>query len=59
MQGDRVVAETVTDINGQFSFNVKKGDYTLRLTTTDAATGQPVTRIASITAPANSSVMRF
>ncbi len=59
MQGDRVVAETMTDGNGQFSFNVKKGDYTLRMTTTDAVTGQPVTRVASITAPANTSVVRF
>ena len=59
MQGDRVVAETVTDINGQFSFNVKKGDYTLRVTTTDPVTGETITRMSSISAPANGSVVRF
>lgn len=59
MQGDRVVAETVTDGNGSFSFNVKRGNYTLRMTTTDPVTGRTVTRMASISAPANGTVVTF
>lgn len=59
LQGDRVVAQTVTDANGQFHFNVKKGSYTLRVTTTNAETGETVTRYAAISAPANGSVVTF
>lgn len=57
LQGDRVVAQTVTDANGQFHFNVKKGSYTLRVTTINAETGETVTRYAAISAPANGSVV--
>lgn len=59
LQGDRVVAQTVTDANGQFHFNVKKGSYTLRVTTINAETGETVTRYAAISAPANGSVVTF
>lgn len=59
LQGDRVVAQTVTDTNGQFNFNVKKGSYTLRMTTTNAETGETVTRYATISAPASGSVVTF
>lgn len=59
LQGDRVVAQTVTDANGQFNFNVKKGSYTLRMTTTNAETGETVTRYAYISAPASGSVVTF
>lgn len=59
LQGDRVVAQTVTDANGQFRFNVKKGSYTLRVTTINAETGETVTRYAAISAPANGSVVTF
>ena len=59
LQGDRVVAETVTDGNGQFTFNVQRGDYTLRLTVTDPVTGQPSVRYASVSAPVNSSTVWF
>ena len=59
LQGDRVVAQTVTDTNGQFNFNVKKGSYTLRMTTTNAETGETVTRYAYISAPASGSVVTF
>ena len=59
LQGDRVVAQTVTDANGQFHFNVQKGSYTLRVTTINAETGETVTRYAAISAPANGSVVTF
>lgn len=59
LQGDRVVAQTVTDANGQFHVNVKKGSYTLRVTTINAETGETVTRYAAISAPANGSVVTF
>ena len=59
LQGDRVMAQTVTDANGQFHFNVKKGSYTLRVTTINAETGETVTRYAAISAPANGSVVTF
>lgn len=59
LQGDRVVAQTVTDANGQFHFNVKKGSYTLRVTTINAETGETVTRYAAISTPANGSVVTF
>lgn len=59
LQGDRVVAQTVTDANGQFHFNVKKGSYTLRVTTINTETGETVTRYAAISAPANGSVVTF
>lgn len=59
LQGDRVVGQTVTDANGQFNFNVKKGSYTLRMTTTNAETGETVTRYAYISAPASGSVVTF
>lgn len=59
LQGDRVVAQTVTDANGQFRFNVQKGSYTLRVTTINAETGETVTRYAAISAPANGSVVTF
>lgn len=59
LQGDRVMAQTVTDANGQFHFNVKKGSYTLRVTTINAETGETVTRYAAIRAPANGNVVTF
>lgn len=59
LQGDRVMAQTVTDANGQFHFNVQKGSYTLRVTTINAETGETVTRYAAISAPANGSVVTF
>lgn len=59
LQGDRVVAQTATDANGQFHFNVQKGSYTLRVTTINAETGETVTRYAAISAPANGSVVTF
>lgn len=59
LQGDRVMAQTVTDANGQFHFDVKKGSYTLRVTTINAETGETVTRYAAISAPANGSVVTF
>lgn len=59
LQGDRVIAQTVTDANGQFHFNVQKGSYTLRVTTINAETGETVTRYAAISAPANGSVVTF
>lgn len=59
LQGDRVVAQTVTDANGQFHFDVKKGSYTLRVTTINAETDETVTRYAAISAPANGSVVTF
>lgn len=59
LQGDRVMAQTVTDANGQFHFNVKKGSYTLRVTTINAETGETVTRYAAISAPTNGSVVTF
>lgn len=59
LQGDRVVAQTVTDANGQFHFNVQKGSYTLRVTAINAETGETVTRYAAISAPANGSVVTF
>lgn len=59
LQGDRVVAQTVTDANGQFHFNVQKGSYTLRVTTINVETGETVTRYAAISAPANGNVVTF
>lgn len=59
LQGDRVMAQNVTDANGQFHFNVQKGSYTLRVTTINAETGETVTRYAAISAPANGSVVTF
>lgn len=50
LKGDTVKAETVTDANGHFTVEVKRGGYTLRVQWTDAS-GQPVTRTVDFKAP--------
>ena len=50
LKGDTIKAETVTDANGHFTVEVKRGGYTLRVQWTDAS-GQPVTRTVDFKAP--------
>lgn len=51
LKDGRVEAQTVTDANGQFAFELQRGSYTLRAAWTDAE-GKPATRELSIEAPA-------
>lgn len=50
LQGDKVVAETVTDAEGRFTVKVRRGSYTLRVRYV-GADGYPVTKTVEIKAP--------
>lgn len=50
LQGDKVIAETVTDAEGRFTVKVRRGSYTLRVRYV-GADGYPVTRTVDFKAP--------
>lgn len=50
LQGDKVIAETVTDAEGRFTMKVRRGNYTLRVRYV-GADGYPVTRTVDFKAP--------
>ena len=50
LQGDKVIAETVTDAEGRFTVKVRRGSYTLRVRYV-GADGYPVTKTMEIKAP--------
>ena len=51
LKDGRVEAQTVTDANGRFAFELQRGGYTLRAAWTDAE-GRPAAREFSVEAPA-------
>ena len=51
MKDGKLAAQTMTDESGHFALEVKRGEYTLNMITTNPETGEQIVRTASIKAP--------
>ena len=59
MKDGQQVAQTTTDESGRFALEVKRGEYTLNVITTNPETGEQIVRTTSVKAPAKNTNFVF
>ena len=52
VQEGKLAAQTMTDENGRFALEVRRGDYQMNIITTDSATGEQIVWSVQVAAPA-------
>lgn len=59
MKDGEQIAQTTTDAEGHFALEVKRGEYTLKVTATLPETGEQVVRTTAVKAPAKNTNFVF
>ena len=59
MKDGQQVAQTTTDESGRFALEVKRGEYTLNVITTNPETGEQIVHTTSVKAPAKNTNFVF